>query len=150
MPDLYAHLITPLAAKVGEVLFTEPSSHDFIGKFYRVWVRINVSKPLKNVVSIVRDKKRQIYRIKYEKLPDWCAVCGMLGHLYKEHGNGIHPPFALVFKDFARAGLCGLEEALGEAEAIVEDEGVVALVVETTTYMRREILATLVPMLWKK
>ena len=92
-------MITPVAAKVGEVLFTEPSSHDFIGNFYRVWVRINVSKPLKIAVSIVRDGKRQIYMIKYEKLPDWCAVCGMLGHLYKEHGNGIHPPFASVFRD---------------------------------------------------
>ena len=99
LPDLYAHLITPLAAKVGEVLFTEPLSHDFIGNFYRVWVRINVSKPLKNAVSMVREGKRQIYRVKYEKLPDWCAVCGRLGHLYKEHGNGIHPPSALVFKD---------------------------------------------------
>ena len=70
VPDLYAHLITPLAAKVGEVLFTEPLSHDFIGNFYRVWVRINVSKPLKNAVSMVREGKRQIYRVKYEKLPD--------------------------------------------------------------------------------
>ena len=48
---------------------------------------------------MIRDGKRQIYRLKYEKLPDWCAVCGMLGHKFKEHGNGIHPPSSLVFKD---------------------------------------------------
>nr|XP_020169113.1 uncharacterized protein LOC109754603 [Aegilops tauschii subsp. strangulata] len=109
VPDLYAHLVTPLAAKVGEVLFSEPPSHDFIGNFYRIWVRINVSKPLKNVVSMIRDGKRQIYRVKYEILPDWCAVCGMLGHQFKEHGNGVHPPLALVFKElraswFMRSG----------------------------------------------
>ena len=48
---------------------------------------------------MIRDGKRQIYRLKYEKLPDWCAVRGMLGHQFIEHGNGIHPPSSLVFKD---------------------------------------------------
>ncbi|KAM3273731.1 hypothetical protein ACQJBY_043123 [Aegilops geniculata] len=109
VPDLYAHLVTPLAAKVGEILFSEPPSNDFVGNFYRVWVRLNVLKPLKNAVTMVRDGKRQIYRVKYERLPDWCAVCGMLGHQFKEHGSGIHPPSALVFKDlraswFMRSG----------------------------------------------
>ena len=85
--DKYAHLVGALAAKVGEVLFTEAQSHDFRGNFYRVWVRINVTKPLKNAVSMIRGGERQIYKVKYEKLPDWCTVCGMLGHLYKEHGR---------------------------------------------------------------
>ena len=34
--DLYAHLIHPLAAKVGEVLFVETQSNDFTGNFYHV------------------------------------------------------------------------------------------------------------------
>lgn len=99
VPDLYAHLVGPLAAKVGEVLHVEQQYQDFTGNFYRVWVRIKVDKPLKNVVLMIREGKRQIYRVKYERPPDWCAVCGMLGHLFKEHGNGVHPPSALVFKD---------------------------------------------------
>lgn len=98
VPDLYAHLVTSLVAKIGEVLFTEQLSQDFNSNFYRVWVRINVEKPLKNAVSMIHDGKRHIYRVKYEKLPDWCAVCDMMGHLYKEHGSGLHPPSALVFK----------------------------------------------------
>ena len=48
---------------------------------------------------MIRDGKRQIYRVKYERLTDWCAVCGYLGHLFKECGDGVHPPKALVFKD---------------------------------------------------
>lgn len=103
VPDLYAHLVPSLAAKVGEVLFTEPQSQDFTGNFYRVWIRINVTKPLKNAVSMISEGKRQIYRVKYEKLPDWCAVCGMLGHLYKEHETGIHPLSALIFKELRAA-----------------------------------------------
>ena len=99
VPPLYAHPVPSLAAKVGEVLYVKPQPQDFIGNFHRVWLRINVNKPLRNAVSMIRDGKRQIYRLKYEKLPDWCAVCGMLGHQYKEHGTGIHPPSFLVFKD---------------------------------------------------
>jgi hypothetical protein len=91
--------VPSLAAKVGEVLYAEPQSQDFTGNFHRVWIRINVTKPLKNTVSMIREGKRQIYRVKYEKLPDWCAVCSMLGHLFKEHGTRIHPPEALIFKN---------------------------------------------------
>ena len=99
VPPLYAHLVPSLAQKAGEVLYAEPQSHDFVGNFHRVWVRIDVNKPLKNAVSMIRDGKRQIYRVKYEQLLDRCAVCGKLGHLFKEHGNGIHSRTALVFKD---------------------------------------------------
>lgn len=122
VPDLYSHLVTPLAAKVGEVLFAEPPSHDFVGNFHRVWVRINVLKPLRNAVSMIKEGKRQIYRVKYEKLPDWCAVCGMLGHLFKEHGNGIHPKSALVFKDLRADWAMRQGVDLGKAGDVVEVE----------------------------
>lgn len=86
VPDLYAHLVQPLAAKVGEVLFAEPQSQDYTRNFYHVCVRIDVNKPLKNVVFMIWDGKRQICRVKYKRLHDGCAICGMLGQLYKEHG----------------------------------------------------------------
>lgn len=113
VPNLFAHLVPSLAAKVGEVLFTETNSHDFSGNFYRVWVKINVYKPLKNAVSLIRDSKRQICRVKYERLPDWCAVCGHLGHVFKEHGDGIHPKSALVFKDLRASWVMRSGRGLG-------------------------------------
>lgn len=48
-------------------------------------------------MSIVREKKSQIFKIKYERLPDWCAVCGMIGHLHTEHGK--NPTSALIFME---------------------------------------------------
>lgn len=48
---------------------------------------------------MIRDSKHQLFKVKYERLPDWCAVCGHLGHVYKEHGDGIHAPSALFFKE---------------------------------------------------
>ncbi|KAE8786288.1 hypothetical protein D1007_39895 [Hordeum vulgare] len=56
-------------------------------------------KPLKNAVSLIQEGHRQICKVKYERLPDWSAVCGYLGHEYKEHGDDIHAKFALVFKE---------------------------------------------------
>ena len=50
VPDLYAYIIQPMAAKVGEVRFAETQSHDFTGNFYRVWVSINVHKPLERAI----------------------------------------------------------------------------------------------------
>ena len=75
-----------MASKLGEFIYAEPASHDFGGNFYRVQVKIDVGKPLKNVVSLKVGDRRMIFRVKYERLPNWCAVCVRLGHLYKEHG----------------------------------------------------------------
>ncbi|KAM3243268.1 hypothetical protein ACQJBY_055305 [Aegilops geniculata] len=103
LPDGFFSKVKALSATVGEFIFAEPKSHDFEGNFVRVRVRIDVTKPLKNVVSLVVRKKdsleRVIFRVKYERLPDWCEVCGHLGHLFKECGDGVHPPQAMVFKE---------------------------------------------------
>jgi hypothetical protein len=99
LPVAYKDIIKTLAIKVGEFEVAEPHSEDYAGNFYRAWVRIDMSKQLKPVVSIIHSSKRKKILVKYERLPNWCAVCGHLGHLYKEHGDGIHSPGTLVFKD---------------------------------------------------
>ena len=45
---------------------------------------------------------------------DWCAVSGMLGHLCKEHGTGIHPPSALGFKDLRASWAMRASQGPGE------------------------------------
>lgn len=55
--------------------------------------------------------------MKYERLPDWCAVCGHLGHQHKEHGVGVHPPKALVFKDLRATWFRGAGRGPGEGRA---------------------------------
>jgi hypothetical protein len=37
--------------------------------------------------------------VKYERLPNWCQVCGHMVHEYKDHRDGLHPPQSLVFKN---------------------------------------------------
>ena len=83
-------------------------------------VKIDVTKPLKNAVSLVVKRKqevtREIFRVKFERLPDWCAVCGHLGHLFKECGDRVHPPKALVFKDLRATWFRGLGRGPGEGK----------------------------------
>jgi hypothetical protein len=35
-------------------------------------------------------KERKIYPVQYEKLPDFCNFCGLMGHVVTECGDGIH------------------------------------------------------------
>lgn len=58
LPDLFAHLLKPLATKIGQVVCVEPISHDFTSNLYRIKVKINVQKPLKNFISMIKDNKR--------------------------------------------------------------------------------------------
>jgi hypothetical protein len=99
LPDGYKPMIDVLASKVGKVIAGEPTSGDFTGNFFRVRILFDVRNPLKSVVSMIHGGKRQLFLVKYERLPDWCAVCGMIGHLYTEHGDGIHQPESLIYKD---------------------------------------------------
>lgn len=99
LPDGYEKLMKPLAEKVGVFYAEDKDSGDFAGNFYRARVILDVRNPLKNHVSIVRKKKRQIFKVKYERLPDWCAVCGMIGHLHTAHGDGVHAASKLIFKE---------------------------------------------------
>ena len=53
LPDLLFRMLKPLASTVGEFIYAEPKSQDFEGNFFRVRVKIDVTKPLKNTVSLV-------------------------------------------------------------------------------------------------
>jgi hypothetical protein len=99
LPDGFKSMVKSLASKVGEYVTMEAPSSDYVGNFYMVRVRIDVRKQLKSVVSVIRAGQRELFLVKYERIPDWCAVCGMLGHLYKEHGDGVHDLSAQIFRD---------------------------------------------------
>ncbi|KAL5778631.1 hypothetical protein ACOSQ2_009368 [Xanthoceras sorbifolium] len=55
---------------LGEVIEIPLESKECWGKFLRVKVSIDISKPLK--------------RVRYECLPAYCFACGLLGHAFRE------------------------------------------------------------------
>ncbi|PPR91253.1 hypothetical protein GOBAR_AA29434 [Gossypium barbadense] len=65
-------------------------------EFMRLKVKINISKPLRRIVKLAsRYGGETIGVIKYERLPDFCYVCGLIGHTSKNYkdnreGDGIN------------------------------------------------------------
>ncbi|XP_010229680.1 uncharacterized protein LOC104582075 [Brachypodium distachyon] len=95
-------LVRALAGKVGEVLKLDDAAVPR-GNFVRIKVNIRVDQPLRQLSSVIKGKSRQVYKNRFEKLPRFCAVCGLLGHSHLECGNGVHAPEDLVFEDWLRA-----------------------------------------------
>ncbi|MBA0817826.1 hypothetical protein Gohar_022187, partial [Gossypium harknessii] len=53
-------------------------------EFMRLKVKIDVSKPLRRIVKYMdRDGIERIGLLKYERLPDFCHMCGIIGHSLK-------------------------------------------------------------------
>ncbi|KAL5775614.1 hypothetical protein ACOSP7_013171 [Xanthoceras sorbifolium] len=75
-----------LAGMIGEVVDVPIESKNCWGKFIRVKVEIDVSKPLKKGLRVWLEEFDIIITvpIKYERLPDFCYGCGLMGHSVRE------------------------------------------------------------------
>ena len=69
--------------------------------FLHIKVKLDVEKPLTRIVYIsLGPGKREAFRVKYEKLPKFCAVCGIMGHSYTECGDGVHDKKTFQYGDW--------------------------------------------------
>lgn len=67
---------------LGEFIRSDPGMDGVcMARFMRIRVKINVSKPLKRTVRIRINDKSQFYNLKYERLPNFCYICGCFNHL---------------------------------------------------------------------
>jgi hypothetical protein len=79
----------------GDVLDVELGSNGVqYVKIVRVYLRNNLSKPLLRFVTgrVDAGKVPQKFRVLYEKMPRFCAFCGVIGHVADERGDGSHDP----------------------------------------------------------
>jgi hypothetical protein len=96
VPELYRkkHIITDVAEKVGEVITVDMHGGDYV----RVRVWLDVMKELRRFVAITpKGEKPVVMRVKFEKVPRYCNVCGHIDHVNEECGSSVHPPAAEVF-----------------------------------------------------
>ena len=59
-------------------------------KYLRARVFVKLDTPLVRFVPLTLKEKKK-YPVTYEKLPDFCEFCGLIGHIATECGDGIHP-----------------------------------------------------------
>ncbi|TXG56744.1 hypothetical protein EZV62_018057 [Acer yangbiense] len=79
-----------LAEQIGRVIEIPIESRECWGKFLRVKVSIDISKPLKRWLRLKLDKTENIVVVglKYERLSEFCYVCGRIGHGINECTDG--------------------------------------------------------------
>lgn len=72
-----------LAKKVGSVVKVEVDNQDRAwGPYLRAKVEVDLSKPLLRYITIFSEKRKttDVFDVKYEKLPNYCYSCGLIGH----------------------------------------------------------------------
>nr|XP_051201536.1 uncharacterized protein LOC127315040 [Lolium perenne] len=86
-------LAEKVAKKVGEPPFNVIVNEGRINtsKYLRARVHLDLNKPLVRFVPI-NLKERKKYLVYYERLPDFCHFCGLIGHTVTECGDGLHEP----------------------------------------------------------
>jgi hypothetical protein len=89
-------IILGLAGNVGEVLQVDLGVAG--GDYVRARVWLDVRKEMTRFVTIKPEgEKPVVMRVKYEKVPRYCGVCGLLGHVHEECGSGVHSPRKLEY-----------------------------------------------------
>lgn len=94
-----ASIAIQLARKAGPVIRLDNAAVKGSGEGVRVRVSLDVHKPLTRVARTTLNKKTLYFRLMYEKMPVFCGVCGLVGHITKEHGDGVHPPEAIQYPE---------------------------------------------------
>ncbi|KAL5829848.1 hypothetical protein ACOSQ3_019316 [Xanthoceras sorbifolium] len=97
------------------------ASGNCLGKFLRLRVEIDTSRPLKRVLKLKLDgmEEEKLLLLKYERLPEYCFCCGLLGHAYRECPSMSRKGADLKLKGVSKQqGSCkqtGLGEVYGPA-----------------------------------
>lgn len=78
--------IHKLGELIGDVLEVETDDEgECIGPYARVRISIDITKPLQKMVFLELEEDNEVeLPVLYERLPDFCFCCGLIGHQFKE------------------------------------------------------------------
>lgn len=111
LPDMFLkrkQFVKGMAERIGEVQEIQiVLPNGFVGKFIRVRVKIDVNKKLTRFVGFTKAGETEFYQVKFEKLPVFCYMCGLLGHWHEECGTGEHAEEDMEWGPFIMAARRG-------------------------------------------
>ncbi|KAL8543019.1 hypothetical protein ACS0TY_003771 [Phlomoides rotata] len=82
-------VITLVAGRIGELVEIDMRSMKGFGQSVRAKIRIDLHKPLKSGIHLeIQENKKIWVEFKYERLPSFCYICGLLGHMRRECDSG--------------------------------------------------------------
>ncbi|KAH9735309.1 zinc knuckle protein [Citrus sinensis] len=116
-------IMKEIGQKIGKVEEVETDeTGECLGSFARVRISIDITQPLKERLLLkLEDERRISLRVAYEKLPEFCFCCGLIGHQYKKCLDyGGQPKEELVYGAWMKA-LTRMEKA---KQKINHDHGI--------------------------
>lgn len=94
LPDLYRSqpIVDQLVRRIGHVKSVDMNrTRVYDGNYVRVRAKISVAETLKRFAPLNLNGNERIFLpVKYEKIGFFCEVCGILGHIKEECGDGVH------------------------------------------------------------
>ncbi|KAL5803418.1 hypothetical protein ACOSQ4_031723 [Xanthoceras sorbifolium] len=120
-----------IAEEVGTIVDFPIDSKDLWGKFLRIKVSIDITKPLKRGIRMRLENFDTMITalIKYERLPDFCYGCGFIAHSFRECHNS----------EVRKSIMEGAEPKFGVV-LLVEDDSSIQ-VIQSVNPSSREVLA---------
>ncbi|XP_019161022.1 PREDICTED: uncharacterized protein LOC109157625 [Ipomoea nil] len=108
-------VVTTIGSFLGACIKTDERNFDgTIRKFYRVQVPIDVAKPIRKQMNLKRDNSGWVLiDFKYERLPTFCFLCGIIGHgdkfchKYLTTDDGAEKPYRAWLRAGNRRGVTG-------------------------------------------
>lgn len=75
-----------IGSQLGECVLVDSDEEGLcFGKFMLIHIKLDVRRPLRKGMKIVLNSQQQFWmEFQYEKLPDFCFRCGLLGHTQKD------------------------------------------------------------------
>ncbi|XP_073133915.1 uncharacterized protein [Henckelia pumila] len=95
--------------RIGAIIGTveeidDGESGSLLGQYTRLKVRIDITKPLQKFVRIgVENGEDVIILLTYERLPDFCNQCGIIGHSFRNCGKETETKGSMEFGQWMRA-----------------------------------------------
>uniref|UniRef100_A0A803NGH4 CCHC-type domain-containing protein n=1 Tax=Cannabis sativa TaxID=3483 RepID=A0A803NGH4_CANSA len=95
--------IREAARYIGQYVDTDPNNFQGVWRDYlRVRVRINVAEPLKRRMKFRSRKGESFYAyFKYERVPTFCFICGIMGHAEKFCDKIYDMPIEKIVKPYS-------------------------------------------------